>query len=107
MKKVNFSSNLTIFDHTETRSDHYGGKFAKYDNKTWAIGGYNDAMVEELDTTESSWKYAEGPMSPVNDYSKLYGFSALSIEKSLYIFGESRLNKNIRKIYYRRESNEC
>ena len=80
---------MTIFDKTETRFDHYLGKLVKYDNKTLAIAGRDEAIVEELNRTTLSW--AEHRMSPVNDYSELWGFSALSIEKSLYIFGESRI----------------
>ena len=90
---------MTTFDRTETQFEHFYGKLVKYDNKTLAIGGLNDATVEELNSMESSWKLAEHPMSPVNGYNRLNGFSALSIEKSLYIFGESRLKKNMRKIY--------
>ena len=80
---------MTVFDKTETRFEHFDGKLVKYDKKILAIGGYDQAMVEELNRTILSW--AEHRMSPVNDYSKLWGFSALSIEKSLYIFGKSRI----------------
>ena len=62
----------------------------KYDHKTLAIGGEEGAIVEELNSADLLW--AEHPMSPVNDYSYFRGFSALSIEKSLYIFGKSRLS---------------
>ena len=79
---------MTIFDHTKTRFEHHRGKLVKYGNKTLAIGGEDVAVVEELNFAD--WSWAEHPMSPVNNYSRLYGFSALSIEKSLYIFGKSR-----------------
>ena len=80
---------MTVFDKTETRFGHYDGKLVKYDKKILAIGGYDQAMVEELNSTKYSWEKHQ--MSPVNGYSKLWGFSALSIEKSLYIFGKSRI----------------
>ena len=85
---------MTIFDQTETLVSHKGGKFVKYDNKTLAIGGYHlddsgayqwGFIVEELNPTKLSW--TEHPMSPVKNSSKpLLGFTALTDEKSLFIF---------------------
>ena len=95
MYKITFSSNLTIFDYTETRFGHHEGKLVKYDNKTLAIGGRLAATVEELDYIKCSW--TEHTMSPVNNYNILNYFSALSIDKSLYIFGKLRLQKKIIK----------
>ena len=74
---------MTIFDQTESQVSHTLGKLVKYDNKTLAIGpGWT---VEELDRTTLSW--TTHPMSPLNDSStSLYGITALSVEKSLFIF---------------------
>ena len=83
---------MTIFDKTETRFDHFGGKLVKYDNKVMAIAGRN-AEVEEFNPRakhlylfmQLSW--TEHSMSPVNGYRRLDSFTALSMEKSLFIFG--------------------
>ena len=49
------------------------------------IGGFQGAWVEEIDTKQLSWK--ENSMSPVNGYSRIEGFTALSINQSLFLFG--------------------
>ena len=92
-KKFYFSSNLTIFDHTETRIEHARGILVKHENKAMVIGGASTAAVEEMDTSQLSWE--ENSMSPVNGYNgtRLFGFTALSVDKSLFIFGRLRLLK--------------
>ena len=54
------------------------------------MGGLNEShttVVEELDLSTLSW--AEHKMSPVNGNIGLtYGFTAFSIGKSLFIFGQ-------------------
>ncbi len=78
IKKINdFSSNLIIFDQTETRFGHFQGKLVKYNNKTLIIGGDN-ATVEELNAKQKSW--VEHAMSPVNGSTALYDATALSID---------------------------
>ena len=79
-----FSSNLIIFDQSETRFEHWRGKLVKYDNKSLVIGGDDNAEVEEMGSKQL---WAENPMSPVNDYDILEDFTALPIDKSLFIFG--------------------
>ena len=86
MLKFDLSSNLTIFDLTQTRDSHSAGKFVKYDNKTLAIGGWSSSRVEELNRTTLSW--ADHPMSPVEGSSSLDGFTALTVDKSLFIFAQ-------------------
>ena len=80
---------MNIFDQTETHFKHYGGKLVQYDNKVMVIGGQSTAKVEEINPTQLSW--AEHPMSPVNGSTfALFGFTALSVEKRLFIFGRLR-----------------
>ena len=85
LQKCDLSSNLTIFDHTETRFEHESSKLVKYKGKVMVIGGFQGAWVEEIDTKQLSWK--ENSMSPVNGYSRIEGFTALSINQSLFLFG--------------------
>ena len=80
-----FSSNLIIFDQTLTQFEHWRGKLVKYDNKSLAIGGKETANVEEMNPKQLSW--AEHSMSPVNGFDILDGFTALSFDESLFIFG--------------------
>ena len=87
--QLNFSSNLTIFDHKETRFEHYEGNLVKYDNKTIVIGGSETAEVEEMKSRETPW--TEHSMSPVNGFWGLRGFTAVSIDQSLFIFGQLHL----------------
>ena len=85
---------MTIFDQTETQFDHSKGKLVKYDNTVLVIGGdsiWTVPMAEKINPTQLSW--AEHPMSPVNDLIVLYGFTALSLKQSLFIFGLLRLLK--------------
>ena len=93
---------MTIFYQTETRFDHFGGKLVKYDNKILAIAGdnSNEAMVEELNRTKLSW--AEHSMSPVKfgGFTRnLDGFTALTVEKSLFIFKEIYLSHFYRSVF--------
>ena len=94
LKSFHFSSNLTIFDPSRTQWYHRDGKFVKYDKKLLVIGGWGNAAVEEFNHKELSWKYHE--MSPVNGLSILASFTALSIEKSLFIFGKWRSSNSKR-----------
>ena len=52
-------------------------------------GGVNwwdtTALVEELNAKQTKWK--NHTMGPVNDLDELRGFTALSLKKSLFIFG--------------------
>ena len=75
--------------------DHRQGKLVKYNNKALVVGGFRSApSVEEMNDTQLSW--AEHQMSPVYGsgiwtgqlWVPLVGFTALSLEKSLFIFGE-------------------
>ena len=92
---------MTIFDQTETRVNHLEGKLVKYDGKVIAIAGKFSAMVEEMDPAQMSWE--QHSMSPVNGYSLLFGFTALTIEKSLFIFGELRFLRFDEKIYFQED----
>ena len=83
--ELNFSSNLTIFDHKETRFEHNHGQLVKYDNKAIVIGGSETAEVEEMTLRETPW--TAHSMSPVNGFDGLFGFTAISINQSLFIFG--------------------
>ena len=84
-----FSSNLTIFDQTEPTFNHCSGTLVKYDDKILVMGGVDTATVEEMNRTQLSW--SEHPMGPVNGFNRLYSFTAVSIDKSLFTFGMSRL----------------
>ena len=76
---------MTIFDRTETQFIHYNGKLVKYDNKIIVIGGKRTPLVEKLNAKQTKWK--NHTMGPVNDLDELRGFTALSLKKSLFIFG--------------------
>ena len=104
-EKFEFSSNLTIFDQTETEFGHQQGKLVKYDSKVIVIGAsqfggrvwseldldWNKTASVEVMTPPPLW--AQHKMSPVNDLSSLSAFTALSIAKSLFIFGQFLLIK--------------
>ena len=81
---------MTIFDLNETGFDQYRGKLVKYDNTVMAIAR-RSAKAEQMNMSKLSW--AEHPMSPVNGFSRMNCFTALSIEKSLFIFGQLCLMK--------------
>ena len=76
---------MTIFDQTETQFEHDAGNLVKYDNEVIVIGGYSTASVEKLNAKQTKWK--KHPMGPVNDLKKLRYFTAVSLKKSLFIFG--------------------
>ena len=85
-----------IFDQTKTIFEHHFGTLVKYDDKLLAMGGEYSATVEEMNQIELSW--SEHPMSPVNGFNSTFnGFTAVSMDKSLFIFGKSRKLKNIKK----------
>ena len=70
------------------------GKLVKYDKTVLVVGGkevqhHTTAMVEAMNDTQLSW--AEHPMSPVNVFTELETFTALTLAKSLFIFGMLRL----------------
>ena len=83
---------MTIFDQTETGFEHDQGELVKYDNTVMVIGGFYNATVEKLNANQTKWEEHE-TMSPVNGFSEFWGFTALSMEKSLFIFGQFRLVK--------------
>ena len=82
------------FDKFETRLNHFGGKLVSRKKTLLAVGG-GTAMVEELDPSQFHW--TEHPMSPIGGFRNsqfgLSGFTALSFENSLFIFGRFYLLK--------------
>ena len=82
------------FDKFETRLNHFGGKLVNHNYALLAVAG-STAMVEELDPYQLYW--TEHPMSPIvgfwNSWRGLSGFTALSMENSLFIFGRFNLLK--------------
>ena len=82
------------FENFETRSNHYGGKLVNHNDALLAVGGWT-VIVEELDPSQFNW--TEHPMSPIESFwdSRFgpYGFTALSLENSLFIFGRFYLFK--------------
>ena len=83
---------MTIFDQTKTRYGHREGKLVKYNNKVVVIGGMRTAVVEKMKPTHL---WAEHKMSPVNGlyHDCFREFTAVSIEKNLFIFGGSVENE--------------
>ena len=89
-KKINyFSSYLINFEQTDF--DHFDGTLVKYDNKLLALG---DEMtkVEQMGALR---KWTLHPMSLMYNFrefgypaSELSGFTAISLETSLFIFGQ-------------------
>ncbi len=79
------------------------GKLVKYDNRVLVVGGEGTAKVEEMiprsrqlySFVQLSW--VDHPMSPVNDMNAIKGFTALSLDKSLFIFGTSDQGGNAPK----------
>ena len=65
-----------------------------YDLKVLAIGGdYSGAVAEELNYETYSWR--DHAMSPVDNFNNnLIGFTTISLNKSLFIFGDSLSNCN-------------
>ena len=80
------------FEKFETGSNHNWGKLVSHKKTLLAVGGAT-AMVEELDPAQLYW--TEHPMSPIEGNSSmvLSGFTALSFENSLLIFGQLYLIK--------------
>ena len=76
------------FEKFETRFDHYEGKLVNHNYALLAVGG-GTTMVEERDPAELYW--TEHPMSPIEGFPNsqygFYGFTTLSLENSLFIFG--------------------
>ena len=96
MLKRDFSTNLTRFDQTKTKK-HIGGTLVKYDNKVLAVGG-GQALVEQINDTQIWTEHSA--MSPVNTFQGTFygqtwlsGFTAISLETSLFIFGRFHLLK--------------
>ena len=81
-----------FFDKFDTLFGHYTGKLVNHKDELLAVGG-GTAMVEELDPSQLYW--TEHPMSPIEGNSSmvLSGFTALSFENSLIIFGQLYLIK--------------
>ena len=92
------SSNLIEFDRTESLFEHAGGKLVKHDNNVLVVGGWRIAPEEEMNfriaplveelVNNSQLAWAEHLMSPVKGVCNLFGFTALSAEGSLFIFGQ-------------------
>ena len=67
------------------------GTLVKYDHKVIVIGGGQTADVHEMNQTKllskNFFSWDKHAMSPVNGYEEIYGFTALTIDRSLFIFG--------------------
>lgn len=110
---------MTTFEHTHTQTEHYEGTLVNYDSTVLAIGGGSSSwealtdydssvIVEEYKSNAKHWNehWEDHTMSPVDGIFRLAGFTALSIVKSLFIFGQWQcyIIKLFEKINNRRRS---
>ena len=78
-----------FFDKFDTLFGHYEGKLVNHNNALLAVGG-RTTMGEERNASQLYWTYH--PMSPIEGFwitrpRQVSGFTALSLENSLFIFG--------------------
>ena len=78
-KLFSFSSNLTVFDQSETQFEHLLGRLVRYDNELLAIGGISENPTVEAfkQTGKRAWEV--NPMSPVVNVNMLADFNALTL----------------------------
>ena len=82
-----FSFNLFFdYDQTETIYDHHRGDIVTFGNRLTAIGGFHDGRKVEV-YNKPNWNDTIIPSVGNYDSDQFYSFSALSINKKLFVYG--------------------